>query len=350
MKIQKTELANKLNKVKDIVTKRTTMPVLQGVLVKDGYLIANNLEMAVMAKLDGIENEYFIIPERAFDLINNLPEGEIEITVSDDYEMVISADKIKNKYQTLNPELFPINTVKGEKINFAVKSEVLINSIKRVSYAIPQQGKRSIMTAMCLQAKKGILNFVGLDGRLIAWDKVDYEGEFELLIPKDTVDKLKTIGLKGDVRITYSNSEAIFITNEFEIYTRLVEGKYYRYSEMFKELSLHTVVSRLDLLNAITRSKMCTEEKFPVYFEFKDNRLKISVKDNVTDYIEFVDVQENFSGELKIAFDARLIIKTLKSIDCYDIGISFEGSKDPIIIEADDSNFKALILPVAINN
>ena len=119
---------------------------------------------------------------------------------------------------------------------------------------------------------------------------------------------------------------------------------------MFKELSLHTVVSRLDLLNAITRSKMCTEEKFPVYFEFKDNRLKISVKDNVTDYIEFVDVQENFSGELKIAFDARLIIKTLKSIDCYDIGISFEGSKDPIIIEADDSNFKALILPVAINN
>ena len=98
MKIQKTELANKLNKVKDIVTKRTTMPVLQGVLVKDGYLIANNLEMAVMAKLDGIENEYFIIPERAFDLINNLPEGEIEITVSDDYEMVISADKIKNKY------------------------------------------------------------------------------------------------------------------------------------------------------------------------------------------------------------------------------------------------------------
>ena len=191
MKIQKTELANKLNKVKDIVPKRITMPVLQGVLVKDGYLIANNLEMAVMAKLEGIENEYFIIPERAFDLINNLPEGEIEITVSDDYEMVISADKIKNKYQTLNPELFPINTVKGEKINFAVKPEVLINSIKRVSYAIPQQGKRSIMTAMCLQAKKGILNFVGLDGRLIAWDKVDYEGEFELLIPKDTVDKLK---------------------------------------------------------------------------------------------------------------------------------------------------------------
>ena len=45
MKIQKTDLAQKLNKIKGVVPKKTTMPVLQGILVRDGYLIASNMEM-----------------------------------------------------------------------------------------------------------------------------------------------------------------------------------------------------------------------------------------------------------------------------------------------------------------
>lgn len=36
MKIQKTDLAQKLNKIKGVVPKKTTMPVLQGILVRDG--------------------------------------------------------------------------------------------------------------------------------------------------------------------------------------------------------------------------------------------------------------------------------------------------------------------------
>lgn len=38
MKIQKTELAAKLNQIKGVVPKKTTMPILQGILVKEGYL------------------------------------------------------------------------------------------------------------------------------------------------------------------------------------------------------------------------------------------------------------------------------------------------------------------------
>lgn len=348
MKIQKRELAIKLNKIKDVVPKRTTMPILQGVLVKDGYLIANNMAMTVKVKLEGTENECFIIPDRAFELINNFPEGEVDISVSENYEMLIRADKIKNTYQTMSPELFPLNSIKDGRENIEIKSGILIGCIKRVSYAIPQQGTNNVITSMCLHAENGILDFVGLDGRMLAWDKVKYNGDFELLIPKDTVDKLKTIGFDGNVKILYNNSEAVFSTADFEVYTRLAEGKYFKYKAMFKDMALHTVVSRIELLNALTRSQMCTDEKIPVYFEFKDNNLKISVNSSSTDYVEVIDVQEPFKKELKIAFDARLLIKTLKAMDCYDIGISFENEKMPIVIEADDSDFRALILPIAV--
>jgi DNA polymerase-3 subunit beta len=304
--------------------------------------------MTVKAKLEGTEGECFIIPERAFDLINNLPDGEVDISVSNGNTMTIRADKIKNKYQTMDPEPFPVADIDGEGSEFTLKAGQLLESVKRVSYAIPQQGGNATMSTMCLQAKDGQLNFVGLDGHVLAWDKIDYDGEFELLIPKNTIDKLKTLGLTGDIRIRHSNAMAVFATKDFEICTRLVQGEYYKYQNMFKELPLHTVISRKELLDAMVRAKMCTAEKCPVKFELSGSQLNLSIKDQTTDYHETVDLQEDISEELTIGFDARLVIETLKAFDCDNVGISLQGPKMPMIVEAEDSDFKTIVLPVTI--
>ena len=348
MKIQKTDLAQKLNKIKGVVPKKTTMPVLQGILVRDGYLIANNTEMTVKAKIEGTEGESFIIPERAFDLINNLPDGEMGISTAAGNIITIKADKIKNKYQTLDPAQFPTTASQDEGSELRIKAEMLLESMKRVSYAVPAQNTNTVMTAMCLQAAGGQLNFAGLDGHVLAWDKIDYDGEFELLIPKNTVDKMKSLGLSGEVQIRHNKTGAVFITEDFEIYTRLIEGEYFKYQTLFKELPLHTVVSRIALLDAMTRAKMCTEERCPVKFEMDGSALSLSIKDNTTDYHETIELQEDIAETLTIGFDARLVLETLKAFDCENVGLSFGGPKMPMIVEAEDSDFKTIVLPVAI--
>lgn len=348
MRIQKAELATKLNKVKGVVPKKTSMSVLQGVLVKDGYLIANNLEMTVKAKIEGTENECFIIPERAFDLINNLPDGEIDIEVANN-TMTIKADKIKNKYQTMDPAPFPETSINGEENEFTVKAELIMESMRRVSFAIPAMTVDTKMNSMFLQAKDGLLNFVGLDGHVLAWDKVDYDGEFEMLIPKNTIEKLKSLGLTGDIHIRRSKTGAVFATDDFEVYTRLIGGNYYKYESMFGELPMHTVVSRAELLDAMVRAKMCTDEKRPVRFELQGNRLNLNITDQVTDYRETVDLQETLTDTLTIGFNARLVLESLKAFDCDNVGLSFGSARMPMIIEAEDSDFKTIVLPVAIN-
>ena len=348
MKIQKTDLAQKLNKIKGVVPKKTTLPVLQGILVRDGFLIANNMEMTVKAKIEGTEGESFIIPERAFDLINNLPDGEMEISAAAGNIITIKADKIKNKYQTLDPAQFPATASQDNGSELRIKAEMLLESMKRVSYAVPAQNTNTVMTAMCLQATGGQLNFAGLDGHVLAWDKIDYDGEFELLIPKNTVDKMKSLGLSGEVQIRHNKTGAVFITEDFEIYTRLIEGEYFKYQTLFKELPLHTVVSRIALLDAMTRAKMCTEERCPVRFEMDGGALSLSIKDNTTDYHETIELQEDIAETLTIGFDARLVLETLKAFDCENVGLSFGGPKMPMIVEAEDSDFKTIVLPVAI--
>lgn len=342
----KTELAQMINKIKGVVPKKTPVPVIQGILVKDGYLIANNLEMTVKAKIGGADGECFIIPMKAFDLINSLPNGEVEIVPDGDI-ITIKAEKIKNKYQTMDPNQFPETSMPedgGQEI--VVDGAELLESMKRVSYAIPAQDANQIMSAMCLQASGGYLNFVGLDGHVVAWDKVKYAGEFELLIPKSTTEKLQNLGLTGNVSIRHNGVGALFVTDEYEVYTRLVDGTYFRYQVMFNELPLHTVVARQDLLNAMVRAKMCTEERAPVRFEISGDTLNISIRDNTTDYHETVYLQEALGQDLTIGFDARLVIETLKAFDCENVGVQFQAAKAPMIVEAEDSDFKSIVLPV----
>lgn len=86
----------------------------------------------------------------------------------------------------------------------------------------------------------------------------------------------------------------------------------------------------------------------PVKFEIAGSQLGLSIKDQTTDYHETVDLQEDISEELTIGFDARLVIETLKAFDCDNVGISLQGPKMPMIVEAEDSDFKTIVLPVAI--
>ena len=348
MKILKTELTAKLNKIKGVVPRKHQMAVLQGILVKEGYLIANNLEIAVKAKIGGAEGETFVIPERAFDLINNLPDGEVDISATGKDTITIKMGKIRNRYQTLDPGQFPETVAQDMGSKMTIEADILLESMKRVSYAVPAHGKTEVMSSMCLQASGGYLNFAGLDGHVLAWDKIDYDGEFELLIPKNTVDKMKSLGLSGEVQIRHNKTGAVFITEDFEIYTRLIEGEYFKYQTLFKELPLHTVVSRIALLDAMTRAKMCTEERCPVRFELDGGSLSLSIKDKTTDYHETIELQEDIAETLTIGFDARLVLETLKAFDCENVGLSFGGPKMPMIVEAEDSDFKTIVLPVAI--
>jgi len=351
MKIEKAELAQKISRLKSVVPKKTTMPVLQGILVQDGYLIANNMELAIKAKVEGIEGESFIIPEKAFDLINNLPDGEVEIVPDhkgEAFNITIKVDKIKNKYKTMDPDEFPLPNAEESGGEFTIKAESLLTSMRRVSYAIADSLSNKIMNTLCLQAAGGTLNFVGLDGHVLAWDKVDFDGTFELLIPKGTVDRVLAIGISGEVSIRHNKNGAIFTTDEYEIHTRIVEGEYFKYERMFRDFPIHTVVEKADLLDAIVRAKMCTKEKSAVRFTMKGNEMSVAIKDATTDYQETINLQEEMPEELTIWFDVRLVIETLKSFDCDNVSINFESAKMPMIVETDDCDFRAMVLPVAL--
>lgn len=139
-----------------------------------------------------------------------------------------------------------------------------------------------------------------------------------------------------------------FKSDEYTIYTRLIEGKYFAYQKMFTEGEINTCASRTALIGAMTRAKMCTEEKQPAVFQIEDDVLNISIRDKLADYQEQVPLQETVCKSIRLGFDSRLVLETLKAFTCDNIALGFTSPRTPMIVEAEDSDMKAMVLPVAI--
>ena len=351
MKVQKYEIARVIDKLKSIVQKNDQFPALGGILVKDGYLIASNSEITMKVKLEASEGSYFIIPMKAFDLIKNLPDGEIDISATDKNVVMIKIGAIKNKYQSDPPEEFNFDiTEDPEADGVELNGKKIMEAIGHVIYAAADGGANTQMTGIYFEGTDSGVSLAALDGHVVAVDSVKAEGakDMKLIVPKTTAKKLISMGVIDDVTLTYTKNSAVFKSAEYTIYTRLIEGKYFAYQKMFTEGEINTCASRTALIGAMTRAKMCTDEKSPAVFDVSENEITVSIKDNIANYQEKVTLQEKIKDPIKIGFDSRLVLETIKAFTCDNITLNLTRPVNPMVVEAEDSDMKALVLPVRL--
>lgn len=354
MKIEKNELAKKIGQLKSIVPTRNCIDALKGVLYKNGYLIASDTELTVKAKLEGIQEglvatQPFIIPSKAFELIRSLPDGELELDASGD-SVTIKQGKIKNTFKTLPAAKFAYNrgSMSGDS-TATLSADKFRSAVSHVLYAVGVAGANKLMMGVFMSCEGGKLDFVGLDGHRIAWDSLSYDGKFSMIIPKSALENLMKMDIEGDIAIYHDDKGALFKTEAYEIYTRLIDGEYFKYQNMFQTGPIGAIIDRRVFADAINRARLCgsDEDKAPVIFELDEDVIHISYRNSTADYKEDVPTISPCTGQLKIAFAPRLMTESLKSFECDNVTMDFTSAKMPVVIKAEDSDMTALVLPVS---
>lgn len=351
MLIEKSELAQKIGKLKSVVPKKSVVPVMQSILLKDGYLIGSNQEITVKAKLEvlesELENETFLIPAKAFDLISNLPDGEMSISADKNNSIMICSGKIKNTFQSIDPQMFNSSLAADtDEQVMTVDSQELKKCMSHVLYAVSSIDSNKKMSSMCLDCHDGWLNFIGLDGHLLAWDKLKYEGTFKLLIPKGAVEKILSLDIVGPVEVTYTKLSAVFKTDEYIVETRLVDGDYFKYEQMFGNLDYSVTANRKMLLESVNRASLCTVDKEPIHLDFVEENVKVYLTCAAADYSEVIRLESPIQENMQIAFDSRLLMNTLKAFSDDELEIQLRNSTSPMLIQSSESNLISLVLPV----
>jgi DNA polymerase III, beta subunit len=354
MKIDKSEIAGKLAKLKSIIPSKPAIESMKGILVKNGTLTANNLEMALRTNVDCDADEQFIIPQRAIEMIESLPDGDVEITAQssangENDTIVIRTETISNRFQSFPPQDYPDIPELESASNVGVDSEGLLEAISSIMYSVGTTCNRPAMNGMLFEGDGENLNLVGCDGYRVAWAQLKYPEQIKMIVPRAAVNTFLGLGISGKVDISYNKRGAIFVTAEYAFYSRLLEGEFVDYRKTFPKHTNNVVIDRRSFLDSIKRSAICAEDKGrpQVIMDLQGESMKITTHSALGEYAEDLHMDTSIDEAVRIAFNARYLMDCIKSYRGVGLDCSFGGSSSPMVV--DDGEIKSLVLPVRMS-
>jgi DNA polymerase-3 subunit beta len=190
--------AEALDRVREAVEKKATIPILSHVLVEaspDGLrLAATDLEMGIRTFCPAqvkAQGSVVAPPRRFLEIVRSLPEGEVRVCGLENYWVQVSAGRSVFKLAALAKDRFP--TLPDIPKSLAdVPAGVLAGLIDRSAFAISNQESRYTLNGELLVLKPESVEMVATDGHRLPLAARDVsvsglKSEERLLVPKRAV-------------------------------------------------------------------------------------------------------------------------------------------------------------------
>lgn len=346
MKIDKSEIASKLANLRKVIPSKTDIECMRGVLVKNRTMTATNLLTTLQTSIECGPQECFILPLRAIDMIESLPDGMIEIQAESDNALLIRSGTTKSRIATYPVENFPEVDSLEDAEQVGIESDRLQDAINTILYAVATTSRCPAATGLLFEGDGMNLNLVAMDGYRMAWAQIPYSRELRMIVPRASVQMLLTLGLTGMVNIRYNQRAAVFEVADFVFYSRLLDGEYPKYREAFPGYTDSVLIDRKAMMESLRRAAICLEDKTRpmVVLDIGGEELTLSTKSGVGDYTETLRLEAPAEKGVKIGFNGRYLQECFKSYSSPVVECFFGSSHQPMVV--DDGEIKSLVLPV----
>jgi DNA polymerase III subunit beta len=341
----KENLIEGINIVQKAVSTKTTLPILEGILVeaKDKFkMTGNDLDIGIECYIEGdIQKEgSIVLSSKIFgDIIRRLPDAEVLIEVKENNIVNIECENSHFEIKGLPSAGFPaIPTIKKDNA-FKISQKILRDMIKQTLFAVSIDENRPILTGSLFECKDKELIVVAIDGFRMALRRNYIESEiinFSVVIPGKTLNEIIKIIQPVDEEITVynTNNQILFDIGKCKIVSKLLEGKYLNYNSLTpNDFETKVRVNTKDILSSIERASLVNieEKKYPVKFHIDDDKLIISSNTEIGAAREEIRV-ETKGNKMNIGFNPRYFIDALKVIEDEFIEIYIASSVGPCTI------------------
>lgn len=351
---EKESLVSSVNSVSKAVPNKTTMPILECIIIMatdNVKLTANNTEVGIESIMDAEikETGNIAVNAKIFQtMISKLPNGRVHIK-SEDNQIKIVCGKTKVEFACKGNEDFPFVEQIDDSNGFIMEQETLRRMINQVIFSASQNNNYKQMMGVLFDVSGDDLRMVALDGHRIAIRHVDVEGvsDFKIIIPSSTLSDLAKIISKGDIKISYTDSNVMFEFDNTVMVSRLIEGEYYDIDKLIKDdHTTKIIVDKQDLLECLDRttSFIDANDRKPVVLNIGED-LGVKVNTPLGSMDESLNIQKE-GEDLRIGFSPKLLMDALKAIEDDEIEIYFMGEKSPCNIIGD--NYKYIVLPISL--
>lgn len=358
-------LLKSINTVSKAVAVRSTLPVLECILLKSDNdslkLFANNLEMGIEAssiEADVLEGGSIALEANMFsEMIRKFSGEAVTIETSNNNITIISCGNAQFKIPGISGSDFPdIPDVSRDK-KYTMLQNDLKNMIRQTIFSIAQDDTRPVLKGGFMEIEGMSISLVTVDGYRISFRKSDITesaGNISAIIPGNTLNELgKLLSSEEDetVSLYFTERHVLFDLNGNTVVSRLIDGDYIKYRQSFTlDYKTKFYINCKEFTAALERASLISREirKKPVKLEISEGVIIIS--SNTELGMTYEEAYSETEGEkLTIAFNPKYLIDALKVIDDETVSLQFTTALSPCIINpVEGDKFKYLVLPLRI--
>lgn len=353
-----------INVVQKAVPTRTTMPILDGILLEVGEelrLTGNDLELGIVFEVPAIIEEIgsIVLASKTFgDIIRKLPDIYVTIETSNDNSTVsISSGNANYHLRTIPAEEYPRVVTLAEENVISIPEKDLKNLIKQSLFAASQEDTRPILKGVLIEHLGNHLNFVALDGYKLAVKTLarEEENSFRVIATARVLNEVLKILQNSDDLVNFccSENQIMFYTEDFRIVSRLLKGDFIDYSKMLpREYKTTVSISCKELLSGIERAAivMTDERKTPLLITIDDDQIVLSANAENGTSREVISA-EIIGDSMEIGFNPKNIMECLRVIEEDEIQIHLTTNVGPCIIDSEENDdYTYLVMPVKTKN
>ncbi len=356
------------------VSSRSTLPILQGILIETSNqglrLIGTDLELSIETYVPIMSAGDFqmVLPAKYFtEIVRRLPAREVMITYDSERRVAtISSGKAVYEINSMEPREYPLFPEVPDTPWWKVSGTNLANFVRETVFCSATEETRPFLTGVFMSFEENEVRLVATDSFRLALrrthlDSGNSTGKGKgLIVPARTLSEVARIvqGVDTEIEVYASENQVAFKCQETTIVSRLIEGQFPNYDRVIPEqYSTLITIERTALQESTDRVAIMGKDEFgTVRLAVGNDLLTISANapevGKAQDQVQTVKI----SGEGgEVALRARYLMDVLKAVDDEEISLRFTGSVSPIVItqagveSKDSSSFLYLIMPVTLN-
>ncbi len=373
LRISRDELLTGLQRVQGVVEKRNTMPILSNILLEakaDGVdIIATDLEIGMRGLYKAMVHEpgsVTLSARKLYEILKELKDGEIDVTVADNKWTTIQAGKSQFKIVGLPSTDYPAMPAIEREGLTPLAGVGLIDLIRKTLFAVGDNDARYILNGLLVTLtatdKKATLRLVGTDGHRLAVAEQDMSPsaakdapkEIKAIIPKKAAHEMRRLleeGGDGEPLIGFTKNLMIFRKSGLLLTSRLMEGNYPNYQQVIpKEQSKHVFVDKNEFEGALRRVAVLSRDK--------TNAVKVTLSagrmtlfSSNPDFGEATEeLPAKYAGDtLTTGFNARYLLDVLSVVDGESVSLQMETPLSPCLIrEPGNAGFTCVVMPIKV--
>lgn len=365
LSINKHEFEKALSRVQGIVEKKTTMPILENVLLEalesGGLRVsASDLDIAAIATYKATIEQPGAISLKAktlYDIVKQLPEEVIHLQLGKNHRTQISAGRHEFNVVGMPSETYPSIPNFDDVEFFKIYVNILDELLTKTQFAISTDSTRYNLTGVfceTLENRKG-LRMVATDGnRMSVIERETHEPPAltdKVIIPRKGVQEMRKLldPTEGSVALGFAENSLLFKSQHVMLTIRLIDGRFPDYRQVIPpESNRKLTVARTELISGLKLTALLSNDRSQtVRLDLQKNLLVLTSEAPDTGEAR-AELDVSYDAEpMRIGFNARYLLDILNVITEDQVELAVTDPLAPgVLAGAGSKGFKALVMPM----